>query len=96
MPVRWQKGETFCRRVCALPYPTPTPLLIVPRQIVITIGFLIALMIVIGINTPVDLGTFNPAGWPPRPSPPPHHFPSPRAAAGRCCCRAVRCCALRC
>jgi len=82
MPVRWQKGETFCRRVCALPYPTPTPLLIVPRQIVITIGFLIALMIVIGINTPVDLGTFNPAGWAPNP-PPPTSPPFPVPARGR-------------
>ncbi|KAK9831522.1 hypothetical protein WJX81_005358 [Elliptochloris bilobata] len=31
-------------------------------QIVITIGFLIVVMIVIGIHTPVDLATFNPAG----------------------------------
>ena len=32
------------------------------RQIIITIGFLIALMAVIGRHAPVDLGTFNPAG----------------------------------
>ncbi len=31
-------------------------------QIIITIGFLIALMAVIGRHAPVDLGTFNPAG----------------------------------
>ena len=36
-------------------------------QIVITIGFLIVLMVVIGIHAPVDLGTFNPAGPPPHP-----------------------------
>jgi len=46
-------------------------LLTAPWQIVITIGFLVALMIVIGINTPVDLGTFNPAGGPPPRAPPP-------------------------
>jgi len=34
---------------------------------VITIGFLIVLMVVIGIHAPVDLGTFNPAGPPPHP-----------------------------
>ena len=47
-------------------------------QIVITIGFLIVLMVVIGIHAPVDLGTFNPAGLPPPPPP-----PSPSPSLGR-------------
>jgi len=62
-------------------------LLTAPWQIVITIGFLVALMIVIGINTPVDLGTFNPAGGPPPgASPPPPVSLTSRAAAGRYYC----------
>jgi hypothetical protein len=62
-------------------------LLTAPWQIVITIGFLVALMIVIGINTPVDLGTFNPAGGPPPCASPtaPVSLTS-RAAAGRYYC----------
>ena len=41
---------------------TSSTLCVALRQIIISIGFLIALMAVIGMHAPVNLGTFNPAG----------------------------------